>query len=486
MKCPTCGNEIPNDKLYCEKCGTELVVVSDDLDLELQMKDTLKKISDKEFRGTPDFGDEEFDDDPSILGLLFNGRKLGKFFFVVLVLLFLAVIFFAIKYGKKISNENSFDYQVSAAYEAAENDNFTKAITHMEKALKIEPYNADIKFELADYYYTLGRTSDAIYTLTEIATDEQFEEVSRVMAYRKVFSLYQELNDYSSISDLLATCTLDTVLEDYEKYTIGHVQFSIPAGTYSESLAVKLTTSGDETIYYTLDGSTPSTESEKYSTPIFLEYGSYTINAICVNEYGISSEMTSNTYLIDVAFSFAPVVEPDSGDYDHTFMIEVEVPQMYTAYYTTDGSEPFKGSNKYTGPFPVLVGSNTYKFVVYASDGTQSEIIEKTYNVTVEPAITPVDAVSALNARLIETGYLDETGCHRTGVDGTYLFMYSTIYPIEGMGDFYMVVEYIQDAIGNNTKTGNYYAIDCSNGNLYSVEIIEDSEGQVGYVLTIL
>ena len=57
MICPNCGAKIPDDKLYCEKCGAEFQIVPDyDVEVEGEIDKTLKNI------GNNDYKDIEFDD----------------------------------------------------------------------------------------------------------------------------------------------------------------------------------------------------------------------------------------------------------------------------------------------------------------------------------------------------------------------------------------------------------------------------------------
>ena len=483
MKCPNCGAKIDDDKLYCEKCGSEIMLVSD-IDMELEFKDTLTNIANSEFSDKSDKNDNfEFDDEdnPSILGLFFKGaNKIGKIFYVFVFLFIVLIIFLAVKLGMRVSRENSLDYQVEMYEKKYSSNDLYSAISYLEKADKLDSDNSTYKFKTAEIYFELNNPDNAVYTLTEIGQNETFSEEDRYKAYSEIIDYYKENNLFSEIGTLLNNCTIPSVLNDYSAFIVSSPVFSVDEGTYTETKVLKLSGEGDGVIYYTLDGTDPLLNGTEYTNPIMLEYGSYSVKACMVNDYDISSEVITKNYLIDVAFSFSPTVEPESGAYDRSFMIEVNVPMMYTCYYTTDGSDPDKNSIRYTQPIPAAIGDNVYKFVVYASDGTMSEIVERNYIVNINTNIDPATAVTLLSTGLVERGYLDESGCHREGVDGTYLFMYSTVYPIEGMGDFYLVVEYIQDAFGNNKMTGNYYAIDCYNGVLYSVDIT----GEEGFILS--
>lgn len=518
MKCPNCGSEIPAGKLYCETCGTELVIVDDDIDLEIEMKKTMSDIVSKEFgtetsktvskkasetsskstgsnqkkvpqkkltkeeKEQKKYDEMEFDDDdnPSIIGMLFRkGTKTGWLFYVVIVIVIAVVLGIAIKMAKNVTYQNSLEYQIEMADEAAKSNNYASAITYLEKAAKIAKNDSSYRFTIVEYYQKLEKIDDAVYTLTAIAEDSEYDTVSRIKAYNDLFALLKEQSDYSKIGDLLDACEIDTIKEQYASYLVSAPVFSVAPGTYTEQVALYLSAESDAEIYYTVDGSDPISEGVLYTGPLLLEYGSYTVKAVSVNDYDIPSDVVINKYLIDVSFSFTAEVSPESGQYEHAFFIEVDVPLMYTCYYTTDGEDPDRTSKKYTARIPVSAGENTYKFVVYASDGTASEIVERNYFVSLNTDLDPASAVTILNNNLIERGYLDASGAHREGIDGTYLFMYSTIYYIDGMGDFYMVVEYIQDSYGNNKKTGTIYAIDCYNATLYTV-----SEDNGNYILT--
>ena len=57
--------------------------------------------------------------------------------------------------------------------------------------------------------------------------------------------------------------------------------------------------------------------------------------------------------------------------------------------------------------------------------------------------------------------------------------MYSVIYPIEGMGNYYFVVEYHESEAGIRTNTNNIYAVGCDDLSLYKVK----SSGNGDYTL---
>ena len=80
--------------------------------------------------------------------------------------------------------------------------------------------------------------------------------------------------------------------------------FTVEEGTYTEAKSVAIEAGEGETIYYTLDGTDPTTASTEYTAAIELnKYGEYTIKAIAAKEDGSKSNVASATYKINVPFA---------------------------------------------------------------------------------------------------------------------------------------------------------------------------------------
>lgn len=465
MICPNCGAEIPDDKLLCENCGAELAIVTDfDLEIEKEMQETLQNIKETEF---PEEFDMEFDEDPNIISMIAKGAVFGKVFYVILALAFVAFLVGAITIGKKLSARNSYEYQIELANAKVSENDLLGAIGALETAYTMKP-DAETLFQIADYYYTLNRENDAIYTLMEVATGE-FKATDCEKAYKKVISLYINAKSYDKIAEILANCTNPVVLSAYEDYRVFTPEANYEPGTYEEALTLKLSSEGPGSIHYTLDKSDANANSNVYSTPIFLEMGSYNVSAVYVNPYGVCSEPISLKYLIDVEFVFEPTILTESGDYTEATLIEAEVPVLYTLYYTTDGTDPDKNSKRYVSPIPMTEGTTTYKFVSYAPDGTQSTIVERTYKLTISVTYSPADAVIHLGDVLMQKGILIDNQPKKPGYPGEFLYYYSAIYPIVDRGTYYFVVEYYKDEAGNISNTNNVYAINVNDLSTYKV-----------------
>ncbi|MCR4934833.1 MAG: chitobiase/beta-hexosaminidase C-terminal domain-containing protein [Lachnospiraceae bacterium] len=474
MKCPNCGNEIKNGELYCEKCGAELQIVPDmEIDIESEMKKTMSHIAKDDIAKDYDI---DFDEDPNIISMILGTHKSGKFFYVFLGIIVVLIVVAAVLLGRRISSQNSYDYQMSKAVEFSDSGNYLSAISSLESAYKIKP-SADILFTIADYYYTLERDNDAIYTLQEVIGSD-FTQVEKESAYKKIISLYLSSQSYDLLADALKGCEIESIVKNYGEYMVFEPEFNLKEGTYNETVTLKLSTDGPGKIYYTTDKSVPNTGSNLFDGPIFLEYGSYVINAVYVSPHGVVSDVVTKKYLIDVEFEFEPDILTESGEYTTATLIEADVPPMYTLYYTIDGGDPDKNSKQYKTPIPMEAGEHTYKFVCYAADGTMSSVVERKYTLNYNPAYTPAQAVQRLSEYLIQTGYFID-GERKEGVSGRFLLMYSVIYPIEGMGNYYFVVEYHESEAGIRTNTNNIYAVGCDDLSLYKVK----SSGNGDYTL---
>jgi hypothetical protein len=149
--------------------------------------------------------------------------------------------------------------------------------------------------------------------------------------------------------------------------------FSPAGGTYSTAQSVTITAATrDSAIYYTVDGTTPTTASSRYGAPISVT-ATKTIKAIALAPGFNQSAVASATYTITTP----PAAEPISMQ---TITIS-EATTGATVYYTTNGTTPTTSSTKYTGPISFTT-SAVLKFIAVAPGYSSSAV--RTVTVTVQ------------------------------------------------------------------------------------------------------
>src|SRR5204863_9694572 len=114
--------------------------------------------------------------------------------------------------------------------------------------------------------------------------------------------------------------------------------FNPPAGTYPGAQSVTLSDSASgATIYYTTDGSTPTTASTQYTAPIAVTH-SLTIKAIATASGMSDSEVATAAYTI-VAPTATPTFTPAAGTYVTSVAVTLsDATSGASIFYTTDGS----------------------------------------------------------------------------------------------------------------------------------------------------
>jgi hypothetical protein len=125
--------------------------------------------------------------------------------------------------------------------------------------------------------------------------------------------------------------------------------------SFSSSVQVTITDStAGATIYYTTDGSTPTTSSAPYTGPIPVS-ATTTLNAIASAPNYTQSAVASATYTMQIPQAATPTFNPPGGNYalPQSVTISDSTPNA-TIYYTTDGSTPTTSSAPYTGPILVI------------------------------------------------------------------------------------------------------------------------------------
>ncbi|WP_230192062.1 chitobiase/beta-hexosaminidase C-terminal domain-containing protein [Paenibacillus sp. CECT 9249] len=166
---------------------------------------------------------------------------------------------------------------------------------------------------------------------------------------------------------------------------------AVPAGT-----TVTLSTyTNDAMIYYTTDGSTPTSSSIEYTAPIEVT-GGMTLKAIAVKDGMLDSEVLEEHYTILPPDQVAkPIASPAGGAVPAGTTVTLSTyTNDATIYYTTDGSEPTSSSAEYTAPIEVT-GGMTLKAIAVKDGMLDSEVLEEHYTIATIPAPANLTASAA-------------------------------------------------------------------------------------------
>ncbi len=130
---------------------------------------------------------------------------------------------------------------------------------------------------------------------------------------------------------------------------------SLPTGTYTsfETVTISDATPG-AAIYYTIDGSTPTTNSNVYAGPLNIANAYTPLQAVAIApDYSISS-VSGATYTLNLPYAAAPTFSVGSGTYNtpQTVTISDTTPGA-TIYYQIGTGYPTTSSPVYSGPMTV-------------------------------------------------------------------------------------------------------------------------------------
>ena len=170
--------------------------------------------------------------------------------------------------------------------------------------------------------------------------------------------------------------------------------FSPAAGTYTAAQTVTISdATAGATIYYTTNGTTPTTSSTKYTAAISVST-TETLNAIALATGDSVSALASATYTITSSGgngfkppAATPTFSLAAGVYNSERVVTIgDATTGSTIYYTKDGSAPTTSSTQYTGAIKVST-SETLKAVAIAKGNSLSAVASAKYTIQLTPIL---------------------------------------------------------------------------------------------------
>ena len=289
MRCTHCNAIIPEGWMRCPRCGKEVQIVPDynplddvlTQEVKGSVEDVTRQLHTKDVR---DFGrrqevyqskatrvlsQEELDEIQARRERAARNRsraeakrkqqerkkQLVRRRRKVLLLLFLFLLIFGAAFGYFLY-QNSYAGKVAKGYDALQMKEYQAAEKYFKHAIGKNAQRAEAYSGLAETYMEQdeGDEAESVF-LSAIASYPSNEEL-----YRAAISFYEETKQLDKISEILEDCDDESVLSSLKAYVSAEPVFSLDDGKYSEVQEVTLSASG-ETIYYTTDGTDPTSSS---------------------------------------------------------------------------------------------------------------------------------------------------------------------------------------------------------------------------------
>ena len=349
------------------------------------------------------------------------------------------------------------------------------AVTYLTKAYNTNDgkKNADMMYELADALVHVNQNDKAIEVLkSALSYDKMNEKALPLLA-----KLYQDEKKGTELSELIKKykgTKNEALLSDYK---VDEPTSSENPGSFEDSVEINLMASDGCTIYYTTDGSEPTTKSSKYSSAIKIEKDDVTVKAIAVNSIGVASDVAEFKYSISLKAPDAPVLNPSESDVKVGTKIVIEgLADDEKAYYTLNGSTPSANSSQYSGGITLdKAGNYVVSVIVINKHNLSSPVTRVSYNVSEEKTYTMDEAESILMKRLVSNNKVSQSGT-MVGGGGTAKLVYQNTTTISGTKMYYIRLDVNS---GNSTKTEGYYGVGVNNGQCY---VITDNNGSLSAV----
>ena len=288
MKCPKCGAQIPDDYMYCGKCGHEIHIVPEfEPEVENKINETLFGIANDFFKGEESENKNGKKSRPGFFSH-HSGTVYGTVLASIFTLVLLIAIIVVFSRGGFDQNQSALaDSAISVEYvqdEVPEKSEISIPIFSIEGGTFEEAVEVSITAEDGlDIYYTVNGGSvdgESILYESPIVLEEDGEYVINAIA----------IDDSGNMSETVS-----------QTYIIEIAGPSAPdvveqSGDYSQNTMIVVVPVEGCTVYYTTDGTDPTSSSKIYTAPISMPIGTSHFAFVAVDEENNYSEITYRDY----------------------------------------------------------------------------------------------------------------------------------------------------------------------------------------------
>lgn len=148
---------------------------------------------------------------------------------------------------------------------------------------------------------------------------------------------------------------------NFANVKVDTIDIIVPEPTISITIAGIVTISASDDVYYTTDGSTPTSSSTKYTAPFSVQQNA-TVKAIAYNGANYSDVVTA---VYDGTLQAPTISITQAGVATITASEDAE-----HIYYTTDNTTPTTSSTEYTVPITGLENGQVVKAIATAASGS--------------------------------------------------------------------------------------------------------------------
>lgn len=179
------------------------------------------------------------------------------------------------------------------------NGDFDAAEGLLIKCVDKDKENADALILLADIYHNDNKSEEAINLLLDSINSGGMNEKNDAL-YKKVIQIYTDLNQIEQAYDFI------NGVDSYIRQRLSGERPTIPSvspaqGSYDAAITVTVDVPDGCTVYYTLDGTLPTKESNVYipdESVIEITHGATVFRAFAINEIGLLSDETVLRYTV--------------------------------------------------------------------------------------------------------------------------------------------------------------------------------------------